>query len=259
MRIVWIGNRDAGTFRETAEAIARDPRVGQLFDHPLDSPFDAIASDLAAADGVVLGVHHFEPLTSAWFSRLNQTLDAMRWRAALGPFAAVAARAPFDVLHRQAFMTSVGPFAIRRWLDLLAGEQTSRTIASLPRRVLIWEPAAERSGIDPAIFGSPSSAAASEALCVTPRTFGLPFSPDVAIAWITADLNREERVHLGQLRSATPRSRWIAVYASTAAEKRFPVKADATLVWPYDVNDLLLAAAGLADESASGLAADRAA
>lgn len=254
MRILWLGDRDTSTFRETANSIVRDPRVEALVDHPLDMPAESLAQELAAADGVVLAVHHFEPLTSAWLGRLNQTSEVNRWRVALGPFAAVAARAPFDVLHRQGFLTSATPFAVGRWLDSLSGEEPSLLLASRPRRVLIWEPTGERSGIDPAVFAS-----ANEVIVVTPRTFGLPFAPDATIAWITADLNREERVHLGQLRSATPRSRWIAVHATTAAAKRFPVKADATLVWPYDVHDLLSAVAGPSIETVNARPADRAA
>jgi hypothetical protein len=254
MRIVWIGNRETATFRATAQAIVGDERVEELIDRPLDASTESVANEIASADGVALAVHHFEPRTSAWLNWLNRTSEADRWRVALGPFAAVAARAPFDVLHRQGFLTSVGPFTIRRWLDRLSGEESLPSSSVRPLRMLIWQPAGERSGIDPAVF-----AFANETASVTPRTFGLPFAPDVTIAWITADLNREERVHLSQLRSATPRSRWIAVYATPAAAQRFPLKADATLVWPFDVQDLLLAVAGPVAKAEHVTSADRAA
>ena len=258
MRIVWLGESETATFRGSAASIVGDGRVSEFALHALDGSVDVIADEASAADGVVLAVHHFEPLTSGWLARLNQTLDASRWRIALGPFAAVAARAPFDLLHRQAFLTSVGPLAIRRWLDLLSGAG-STSIESRPSRVLIWEPSNERSGIDRRIFSTGPVNAANDVACITPRTFGLPFSPDVTVAWITADLNREERVHLGQVRSATPGSRWVAVYATPAAAQRFPVKADATLVWPFDVADLRLAAAGFPLGGAISPPLDRAA
>lgn len=260
MRIVWLGNRDERTFRETVRSIVGDRRVEEMVDRPLGAPSESLADEIATADGVVLAVHHFEPLTSAWLSRLNQSLDANRWRAALGPFAAVAARAPFDVLHRQGFLTETGPFAIERWLDRLSGERTGYRTPRNPQRVLLWEPTGERSGIDPSIFVSASLASlasAKDVARITPRTFGLPFAPDVTVAWITADLNREERVHLGQLRSATPGSARVAAYATPAAAARFPLKVDAKLVWPYGVEDLLLAVAASWAERAG--AADRAA
>jgi hypothetical protein len=244
MRIVWLGCRNVFPLRDVADAIEGDARVSSFEELSLDVPSDAIDERTADCDGVMLAVHHFEPRTTRRFERLNASLDPQRWRAALGPFALVAGRAPFEALHRQGIVADGDPFAVRRWLDLLAsGEKPSAS--TLPRRTLIWAPSEERCGVDPDLFrrrSADSTTGISQATLLTPRMSGLPFLPDLVVAWIPPDLNREERVHLGQLASAAPSAAKLAVYASPSARSRVRFPADATLVWPYDARSLLLAA-----------------
>lgn len=243
MRIVWLGCRDVFPLRDVANAIESDARVASIEALSLDLPPEALGERIAAADGVMLAVHHFEPRTSQWFERLNASLDSRRWRAALGPFALVAGRAPFDVLHRQGIVAGGDTFAVGRWLDSLASNEESPTAAPA-RRIIVWAPSEERCGVDLDLFRSSTNetTGAPQGILLTPRMTGLPFLPDLVIAWIPADLNREERVHLGQLASAAPGAAKLATYASPAAKARVPFPADATLVWPYDARSLLRSA-----------------